>query len=66
MTAAPEAPKQPKTKRRDAYVARINITIPLDMANADTLSEAIKAVNAIEATLPAGSTCEVFGTLGKV
>lgn len=65
VTPTPTA-KPTRTKKTDAYVAVVKIKIPLDMANADSLAGAIKAVKAIEATLPAGSTCDVYGTLGKL
>lgn len=58
--------KQPKKKRSDYYFARVDIKIPLDMNNADSLAQAIKATQAIKDTLPAGSECTVYGTLGKL
>lgn len=68
MTAAPAtpAPKPTRTRRTDAYVARITIAIPLDMNNADSLAGAIKTVAAIEATLPPGATFKSEGSLGKI
>lgn len=62
----PATAKEPKKKRADAYIARLTIAVPLDMSNADSLAHAIGAVKAIEATLPAGSTVEIAGSLGKV
>lgn len=64
MTATP--PKATRTKKTDAYVAAVKIKIPLDMDSADSLAGAIKAVKAIEATLPPGSSCDIYGTLGKL
>lgn len=72
MTAAPTqepATDKPKrTRRKDAYVAILTVKIPLDMTNADSLANAIKAIQGIEATLPAGSTVDGFGNakLGKL
>lgn len=67
MTNTPTpAPKPAKAKRRDAYIARATITIPIDTLNAESLASAIKAVRAIETTLPAGSSVELSATLGKV
>ena len=71
MSVAPAAaavpdPKPAKTKRKDAYIARVTISIPLDMTNADSLAAAIKAVAAIEATLPAGASFKSEGSLGKI
>lgn len=59
-------PKAARQRRSDCYTATIKVRIPLDMANADSLSDAIRAAQGIEATLPAGSICEITGTLGKM
>lgn len=60
------ATKPAKTKRRDAYIARVTISIPLDMANADSLAEAIKAVAAIKDAMPDGTLIEQTASLGKL
>lgn len=68
MTTAP-APETAKTKKKraDVFLARAAIYIPLDMANTETLALATKAVNAIEASLPAGSKVEfVSRAFGKM
>lgn len=62
----PEPVKATKRKRADCYLATVKISIPLDMANADSLAAAIKAVNGIEAAMPDGATATVSGSLGKV
>lgn len=68
MTAAPVTAAAPKAKKRrqDCYIARAVIEIPLDMANADSLSNAIKAVARIKDGLPAGASVKVDGSLGKM
>lgn len=66
QTQLPASVKATKKRRTDAYVARLTISIPLDMANADSLAAAIKSVAAIEATLPAGSAVQLSGSLSKI
>lgn len=55
-----------KKKRQDAYIARVVVRIPLDMSNAESLALAIKAVEGIKTAMPAGTSVEIAGTLGKV
>lgn len=62
----PTSIKATKRRRADCYLAAVKISIPLDMANADSLAAAIKAVSGIEVAMPAGSTVTVSGSLGKV
>ena len=64
--ATTTATPKPKKRRQDCYTARAVIEIPLDMANADSLSDAIKAVAKIKDSLPAGSKVTVAGSLGKM
>lgn len=66
MTTPPPAQKPAKTKRRDAYIARVTISIPLDMANTDSLAEAIKAVASIKETMPDGTHVAQTVGLGKI
>lgn len=60
------APKATKKKRSDALVARCTITIPLDTANPDSYANAVKAVSAIEKTLPAGATFKSESAITRV
>jgi hypothetical protein len=61
------APAKTKTRRRDCYICRATISIPLNMADAESLSAAIKAADAIEASLPPGSKVTFASRgLGKV
>lgn len=64
MTAA--TPAKPKVKRRDAYIARVTISIPLNMADPDSLPKAIKAVADIKDKLPADATVKIDAGLGKI
>lgn len=64
MTTAPA--KAPKKHRINAYLATVKIAMPLDMENAESLSEAMKAVAAIKDGLGADARCEIQGTLGKI
>lgn len=66
MTNTPTPTPKPAKRRKDAYIARATITIPIDTLNAESLATAIKSVQAIQATLPAGSNVDVSATLGKV
>lgn len=68
MTAPAPPPPAPKTKqkRKDAYMATVKIGIPLDMANADSLANAIKAVEGLKASLPANATFDLEARLGKI
>lgn len=68
MTPAPAtAPTKTRQARKDAYVVRLTISIPLDMKNADSLAEAIKAVAAIKDALPSGATVEsTSASFGKM
>lgn len=66
IVAAPAPVKAPKKKRQDAYVARLTISIPLDMTSADSLAGAIKAVQGIKDAMPAGALVEISGSLGKI
>ncbi len=59
--------KAPRKPRRDAYVARLTISVPLDMADSETLAKAVKAVAGVNGNLPHGSTVEVASAgLGKM
>lgn len=67
VTPAPAtAPTKTRQARKDAYCFTVRGKIPLNMTDAATLSAAIDAVQAIEKTLPAGSTVEITATMGKI
>lgn len=66
-TPALVAPTPKKKRRTDCYVTRLAISIPLDMANTDTLAEAIAAVAKLKAALPANALVETISAgLGKM
>jgi len=59
--------KSAKKRRAEAYVARLTVSIPLDMKDADTLAQAITAVAKIKDTLPPGSVVEtISASFGKM
>lgn len=60
-TAAPA-----RRKRAAAYVARITVTVPIDMTDAETLARAIEAVKGLGKHLPAGASVKIDATVGKV
>ena len=66
MTTEP-TPK-PRKARTDCYIVRLVIRVPIDMADASTLSGAIKAVADLAGHLPEGSTMEhtTKPTFGKM
>lgn len=53
--ANPTKPRQPKNT---VYIARLVVKVPIDMANAESLGNAIKAVAGMGAGLPEGSAVE--------
>lgn len=55
---APTPSKAPRQARKDVYIARLVIKVPIDMTNSETLGAAIKAVAGIKNGLPEGSTVE--------
>lgn len=71
MTAAPTlalAPiKAPKKKRKDAYICRITVSIPLNLDDSTAYATAVGAVDGILAELPTGSKIEFASRgLGKI
>jgi hypothetical protein len=62
----PTPAKKPKQKRSDAYVARLTVTIPLDMTKPECVADALKAIAAIGKSLPAGATFKSEGALARV
>jgi hypothetical protein len=46
------APAKPKVKRRDALVAHVKISIPLDMNHVESVPAATKAVQGLKASRP--------------
>lgn len=64
--AAETTVKKQKRKMRDAYIARLTISIPLDMADPDCLKKAVEAVGKIEAGMPAGAVVDVAANIGKL
>lgn len=66
-TQSPTNPaKAPKVKRRDAYIARITVTVPVDMTDAQTLTDAMDAVKKIKDSLPANATVEMTAGMAKI
>lgn len=62
----PTSTKPAKKKRHDAFVARVTITIPIDLADPDSVPSAVKAVAAIEKTLPEGAIFKSENTLSRI
>lgn len=59
--------RAPKKRRAEAYVARLAVSIPLDMKDADTLAQAIAAVAKLKDVLPPGSVVEaISASFGKM
>lgn len=65
-TASTPATPAPRKRRSDAYVARITITIPIDLSKPEVLTEAQKAVVGIEKTMPAGATVKIEAGMAKI
>lgn len=55
-----------KTKRQDAYQARLVVTVPLDLANASSYSDAVEAVKEIKLAIPGATVEIVSASLCKV
>lgn len=71
MTAAPtlvpDPTKAPKKKRKDAYICRITVSIPLNLDDSTAYSKAVEAVDGLLPELPAGSKIEFASRgLGKI
>lgn len=66
VTTPPAPEPKTKTRRKDAYIARVSISIPLDMSDATSLAKAIEAVQGIKSAMPAGAQVEVTASLGKI
>lgn len=60
------ATKKPKRRMRDAYVARLTISIPLDMTDPTSFGSAAEAINKLGIGLPTGSKFESEARIGKV
>ena len=61
------APKKPKTKRQDAYIARVTISIVIDPADANSYGAAVIALDKLESLLPAGTVVAFSSrSLGKL
>lgn len=66
-TTAADTTRKPKKKWKDAYIARVTISIPLDSANlAASLKAAEEAVGKIKDGLPAGAIIETTSSMGKI
>lgn len=64
MTTPAEKPA--RKVRFDAYVARLTISIPLDMADPKSFETAATAVAGLSKHLPDGTKIESMATLGKM
>lgn len=63
----PMTSSTPRKRRADAYVARVSISILLDPSDGDSYSKAVKAIDGLAATLPAGTKIEFTSrSLGKI
>lgn len=63
----PAPVKAKKTKRQDAYTARITVQIPLSPTDPNSYGNAVIAMDKLEASLPAGSKVVfVARGLGKI
>lgn len=63
----PAPAKPPKTKRKDAYIARVTISIPLDPLDRDAYNKAVDAIDGLAAELPTAATVEfTHRGLGKI
>lgn len=63
----PAPAKATKKKRQDALIARMTVSIPLNMDNPNSFSDATAAVDGIKDKLPAGATVEFTSKgLGKI
>lgn len=55
-----------KTKRTDAYVVRLVIQIPLNLADPSSYSDAVKAVAELSTGIPGATVETVSASLGKM
>lgn len=60
------ANRSAKTKRKDCYIARLTVKIPLDMTNGQSLVDAMDAVKKVGDHFPAGTVLEVTAGMGKI
>lgn len=71
MTQQPEqkpqtAQKKTKRKMKDAYVAAVKITIPLDMTDPQSFATAAEAIRKLSTDLPPGAVFESEARIGKI
>ncbi len=65
MTQTP-APKATRKPRQDAYVARLTISIPLNLSDPKSFENAASAVAEISKVLPEGTKIESAASFGKM
>lgn len=69
MTTAPAAavaPAKSKQKRKDALMAIIKVSIPIDTNDPSSYPEAVKAVQQMRGGLPENAKFTVTSTMGKI
>lgn len=55
-----------KTKRSDAYIARLVVSIPLDLKDGQSYAKAVEAVAKIGITIPNAMIDVIAASLGKM
>jgi hypothetical protein len=59
--------KPPKARRKDAYISRLIISIPLNPMTPESFADAVKAIEGLSAALPEAAIITVNGaSIGKV